>query len=111
MLYMICYMSSGICACVYVRVYEYVCYVVVSCQDPTDGELREPWRRLPAVLTCKPGQFTSTKWRKTTRPILSLIPSAVSLRIAGVEQFYQVKRVIGGIGNVLFLTHSQTLNG
>ena len=24
---------------------------------------------------------------------------------------YQVKRMVGGIGNVLFSTHSQTLNG
>ena len=30
--------------------------------------------------------------------------------VVGVE-FDQVKRMIGGIGNVLFLTYSQTLNG
>ena len=29
-----------------------------------------------------------------------LIPFAVSLRRAGVEQLYQVKRMIGGIGNM-----------
>ena len=35
---------------------------------------------------------------------------AVSLRRAGVQQLYQVQRMIGGIGNVLFSTCSQTLN-
>ena len=30
-----------------------------------------------------------------------LIPSAVSLRIAETEQFYQAQGMIGGIGNVL----------
>ena len=39
-------------------------------------------------------------WRKTNRTIWWLIPSAVSLRRAGVEQLYQVKRMIGGIGNM-----------
>ena len=39
-------------------------------------------------------------WRKTNRTIRQLIPSAVSLRRAGVEQVYHVKRVIGGIGNM-----------
>ena len=37
-----------------------------------------------------------------------LIPSAVSLRIAEPEQRYQAKRMIGGIGNVLLSTYSQT---
>ena len=35
---------------------------------------------------------------------------AVSLRRAGVQQLYQVQRMIGGLGNVLFSTCSQTLN-
>ena len=37
-----------------------------------------------------------------------LIPSAVSLRSAGVEQLDQEKRMIGGIGNMLFSIYSQT---
>ena len=37
-----------------------------------------------------------------------LIPSAVSLRIAETEQLYQAKRMIGGIGNLLLSTYSQT---
>ena len=41
-----------------------------------------------------------------------LIPSAVSLRSKnGAQQFHQVKRMIGGLGNVLFSIYSQTLNG
>ena len=40
-----------------------------------------------------------------------LIPSAVSLRIAETEQLYQAQRMLGGIGNVLLSTYSQTENG
>ena len=36
---------------------------------------------------------------------------AVSLRINGAQQLHQVQRMIGGIGNMLFSTCSQTLNG
>ena len=36
--------------------------------------------------------------------------STVSLRRAGVQQLYQVQRMIGGIGNMLFSTCSQNLN-
>ena len=38
-------------------------------------------------------------------------PSEVSLGRAGVEQLYQVKRMIRGIGNVPCSTYSQTENG
>ena len=41
---------------------------------------------------------------------LGVIPSAMSLRRAGVEQLYQVKRMIGGLENMLFSTYSQTEN-
>ena len=37
-----------------------------------------------------------------------LIPSTVSLRRTGVEQLYQVERMIGGIGHMLFSIYSQT---
>ena len=40
------------------------------------------------------------KDKSTNQTIRQLIPSAVSLRRAGVEQLYQVKRMIGGIGNM-----------
>ena len=46
--------------------------------------------------------------RETNRTIWLLIPSAVSIGIAGVEQPYQVKRMIGGIGDMLFSIYSQT---
>ena len=49
--------------------------------------------------------------RKTNRTISQQVPSAVSLRITETEQLYQVKRMIGGIGNVLCSTFSQTQNG
>ena len=39
-------------------------------------------------------------WRRTNRTIRWLVPSTVSLRRAGVEQLYQVKRMIGGIGDM-----------
>ena len=47
--------------------------------------------------------------RKTNRTISQLVPSAVSLRITETEQLYQVKRMIEGIGNLLFSTDSQNL--
>ena len=49
-------------------------------------------------------------WRKTNRTIRWLFPFAVSVKRAGVEQLYQVKRMIGGIGNMLFSIYSQTEN-
>ena len=39
-----------------------------------------------------------------------LIPSAISVKIAETEPPYQVKRLIGGLGDVLFSTCSQTEN-
>ena len=49
--------------------------------------------------------------RKTNRTIQKLVPSEVSLGIAGVEHLSQVKRIIRRIGNELFSTNSQTLHG
>ena len=40
--------------------------------------------------------------------VVFVVPSEVSLKIAGVEQLSQGKRMIGGIGHVLFSTYSQT---
>ena len=39
-----------------------------------------------------------------------LIPARASLKIAETEQLYQVKRMIGGIGDMLFSIYSQTDN-
>ena len=54
--------------------------------------------------------YTWVLRRKTNRTISQLVPSAVSLRMARGEQLYQVKRISGGLGNVLFSTYSQTEN-
>ena len=45
------------------------------------------------------------------KPSKSVVLPGVSRRIAGAEQLHQVARMIKGIGNVLFSTHSKTLNG
>ena len=42
--------------------------------------------------------------------VVFVVPSAVSLRITGAQQLHQVKRMIGGLGNVLFSTYSQVEN-
>ena len=54
---------------------------------------------------------TKSTLKRQGRAKIRSTPSEVSLRIAGVEQFYQVKRMIRGIGGVLSSTYSQTLNG
>ena len=60
--------------------------------------------------TCKSFVKLGFWWRKTNRTARWLIPSAVSVRRAGVEQLFQVKGMIGGIGNMLFSIYSQTEN-
>ena len=45
---------------------------------------------------------------ETDRTIWLLIPARASLKIAETEQLYQVKRMIGGIGDMLFSIYSQT---
>ena len=47
---------------------------------------------------------------ETNRTIWLLIPSKVFLKIAETEQFCQVKRMVGGIGNMLSSIFSQTEN-
>ena len=42
------------------------------------------------------------------RTIWLLIPARASLNIAETEQLHQVKRMIGGIGDMLFSIYSQT---
>ena len=59
-------------------------------------------------LTCKSFLTLGFWWRKANRTIRWLIPFAVSLRRAGVEQLYQGKPMIGGIGNMLFSNYSKT---
>ena len=47
-------------------------------------------------------RYTWVLRRETNRTISQLVPSNVSTRITEDEQLYQVKRMIYGIGNVLF---------
>ena len=49
-------------------------------------------------------------WCVCARVLACSTLPAVSLRRGGVEHLYQILRMIGGIGNVLFSTYSQTLN-
>ena len=49
--------------------------------------------------SCKSFVKIGSWWRKTNRTIRWLVPSTVPLRRAGVEQLYQVKRMLGRIGN------------
>ena len=61
---------------------------------------------------CRCGLWWSRERKGGDKPKQSqLIPSAVSLRIAETEQLYQAQRMLGGIGNVLLSTYSQTENG
>ena len=62
-----------------------------------------------AILTCKSFEKLGKRDERQTE---SLIPSAVSLRRAGVEQLYQVRRMIGGIGNMCCsFSHEKTQSG
>ena len=87
-------------------------------QDPKDGELClsrvKPEETLVEARSDTDVQIVRQTWvqgRKTNRTIQQLVPSEVSLRIARVEQLRQVKRMIRGIGDLVSLTYSQTLNG
>ena len=68
---------------------------------------------LACCCCCRCGLLWLMWWRRkrgaeTNRTMSQLIPSAVSLRIAETDQLYQAKRMIGGIGNVLLSSYSQT---
>ena len=89
-----------------------------ACWDPKDGELYlrrvKPGETLVEARSDTDVQIVRHTWtqgRKTNRTIQQLVPFEVSLRIAGVKQLYQVKRMIRGFGGASFSTYSQTLNG
>ena len=48
------------------------------------------------------------KGEETNRTIWLLIPAKVSLKNAETEQLYQVKRMIGGIGDMVLSIYSQS---
>ena len=60
------------------------------------------------VVCCGGGGGRREERGETNRTIWLLIPARASIRRAGVEQLYEVKRVIGGIGDMLFSIYSQT---
>ena len=88
----------SVCLCLFV-----VCCVLLRVVE-TGNVRRNPGG--VALLTCKSFEKLGERGR-----ISQLVPSNVSLRITGTQQLHQVKRMIGGIGNMLFSTCSQTLNG
>ena len=63
---------------------------------------------LRVVCCCGGGMEGGRRRGETNRTIWLLIPARASLKIAETEQLYQVKRMIGGIGNKLFSIYSQT---
>ena len=63
------------------------------------------------MLTCKSIVILGERERKTNRTISQLCFSAVSLRIAGVQQLHQVKRMIGRSGNMPCSNCSQIESG
>ena len=91
--------------------------------DPKDGELclirLKSGETLMEDRSSSDVQIDCQNWaqgRKTNRTIQQLVPSEVSLRIAGAQKSciansYLVKRMIRGLRNEMFLTYSQTLNG
>ena len=71
-----------------------------------------PWW-LVAILTCKSfvtlrsARFPQESWSGVEH-----LYQHVSLRrLLKLEQLHQIQRMIGGIGDMLFSTYSQTLNG
>ena len=66
-----------------------------------------PWRILCCVVFCAVLLCVAV-----CRCVVCVCVSAcVVCHVSGVEQCVQVKRQNGGLGNVLFLTYSQTENG
>ena len=53
-------------------------------------------------------QIVRYAWRKEAKNESNNLVAACVPRRAGIEQLYQVKRMLGGIGNMLFSTYSQT---
>ncbi len=87
------------------------------CQDPKDGELclcrMKSEEILMEVQSDTDVQIVRVTWvqgRKTNRTIQQLVPSEVSLRIAGDIKFCRVKLMIRGFGVFNTSAYSQTLN-
>ena len=69
------------------------------------------WWRLVALLTCKSFVKLACRGERLIEPSSSWFPlKFLSGKQAQLKQFYQVKRMIRGIGVQRTLTYSQTLN-
>ena len=64
-----------------------------------------------AVLTCKSIVKFGYRGERLIEPSSSWFPPKFPQDSWNFEQFYQVKRMIRGLGAVTALTYSQTLNG
>ena len=64
--------------------------------DACTINMKSPWK-VAQIVRCA---WVLVAKDKSNHPIWRLIPSAVFLTRAGVEQLYQVKGMIGGIGNM-----------
>ena len=97
---------------VHAYVYVYVHVYRQECQDLKDGERSQ--RRQSQEKTSWSSdidvQIVRCALEKAAKdkPNQQLRPSAVSLRRAGVEQLYQIKRMNGGIVSLFLLIFSRT---
>ena len=98
------------CAVACLRPRNSISNVVVSLtiHDKTKIFFGDACKKKNCGRSCKSFVIFGFWWRKTNRTIRQLSPSAVSLSRAGVDILCQVKRMIGGIGDMLFSTFSQT---
>ena len=96
--------SVSLCLCLCLSVSVSVCVCICLC-------LCLCLCVLHVVCCCGGGGREGGRRRgKTNRTVWLLIPARASLKIAETEQLYQVKRMIGGIGDMLFSICSQTEN-
>ena len=93
-MYVCIYKNINTCVCVCVCVCLFVCVCVCLL-------------RAVVLIVCYPWEEGPEAKRANSQ----LVPSNVSLRITGIQQFYEGWPMSGGIGNVLFSTCSQTKNG
>ena len=105
---------SAVCTCVcvgvYVCLYMYVCVCVCACFCLCVcgvGKVRKLWWRLRNTNAQIVRYTFFSCERKTNRTILRLSLQRFST-ITVALQLYQVKRMIRGIGNMLFSIFSQT---
>ena len=77
------------------------------------SEIDRKWSNLVGLYCTTLYITTNALGRLTTfdKCLCELVSSEISLRIAAIEYFYQVKRMIRRHGDVMSSAYSQTLNG